>query len=283
MTDSESAANLLTAQVADLATEGRTLYELLKDTDTGYWTSQTEFKGWTTWDIMAHLHFSDHMALTSLSSDQDFKRLLKDIKRHSGLTTYTQQWLATQSNSTLSGPQLLTRWYNTFGQLCQALGQADPEQRFLWAGPGMKARMLATARQMETWAHAWAIYDLMQQPRTHNDSLQHIVNIGVRTYAWSFRNRKLEVPEPPPFVSLLAPSGATWQFNSSTHQADNSISGNAVEFCQVVTQVRNIADTNLVVRGSNAQAWMAIAQCFAGQPEDPPAPGSRVPRTMQLI
>lgn len=48
-----------------------------------------------------------------------------------------------------------------------------------------------------------------------------------------------------------------------------------MEFCQVVTQVRNIADTRLSVTGDIAQRWMAIAQCFAGPPENPPEAGTR--------
>ena len=55
----------------------------------------------------------------------------------------------------------------------------------------------------------------------------------------------------------------------------NRIEGQASEFCQVVTQVRNIADTSLRVTGDPATRWMAIAQCFAGPPVDPPAKGVR--------
>ena len=43
----------------------------------------------------------------------------------------------------------------------------------------------------------------------------------------------------------------------------------------MVTQVRNIKDTNLKVEGKVAEKWMSIAQCFAGPPEDPPIKGSR--------
>jgi hypothetical protein len=60
------------------------------------------------------------------------------------------------------------------------------------------------------------------------------------------------------------------------------VEGSASEFCQVVTQVRNVADTRLRVSGETARRWMAIAQCFAGGPETPPAPGTRFrkpPRT----
>jgi hypothetical protein len=56
---------------------------------------------------------------------------------------------------------------------------------------------------------------------------------------------------------------------------ENSVTGSASEFCQVVTQVRNVADTSLVVRGPVATEWMGMAQCFAGAAEPPPKPGTR--------
>jgi hypothetical protein len=53
------------------------------------------------------------------------------------------------------------------------------------------------------------------------------------------------------------------------------VEGAALDFCRVVTQGRNVADTALRVTGENATRWMAIAQCFAGAPSDPPEPGER--------
>jgi hypothetical protein len=51
--------------------------------------------------------------------------------------------------------------------------------------------------------------------------------------------------------------------------------GPRTEFCRVVTQVRSIGDTKLRIVGETARRWMSIAQCFAGPPADPPAPGTR--------
>ena len=76
-----------------------------------------------------------------------------------------------------------------------------------------------------------------------------------------------------PFVSLILPSKTSISYNEKSN--DNFIKGSAVEFCQVVTQVRNIDDTNLNVVGDVATSWMQYAQCFAGKPEDPPQKGSR--------
>ena len=271
MTDADRSASL-DLIVADLRTEGDELHALMATMDTGFWTQTSSFKDWTVWDVIAHLHLSDHMALTTLRSGDDFKALLRDMAAAESMRDYTQSWLSPDGQP-LTGPDLLERWRALFLALCDTLKNADPDQRFLWAGPGMKARMFATARQMETWAHGWEIYDLLGIQRKHTDRIKNIATIGYRTFGWTFQNRRLAVPEIGPYLNLTAPSGALWTFgdNNSPHRVE----GSAVEFCQVVTQVRHVDDTQLSVRGENAINWMAIAQCFAGPPETPPEPGSR--------
>ena len=86
-------------------------------------------------------------------------------------------------------------------------------------------------------------------------------------------NRKLEVPNPIPYVRLESPSGLIWEWNEPSEH--DYIQGAAVEFAHVVTQGRNIAEADLEVHGPSATAWMDIAQCFAGPPETPPATGLR--------
>ena len=97
--------------------------------------------------------------------------------------------------------------------------------------------------------------------------------IGVRTYGWTFANRGLQPPGAPPYVRLTGPRGDIWEWNPPSDA--NCVTGSALEFCQVVTQTRNVADTALRVSGEIAHEWMSIAQCFAGPPVEPPAPGSR--------
>ena len=261
----------------DLRGEGAELYRTLKDMDTGFWTEHSSFKAWTVWDVVAHLHVADHMALMSLKSPRDFHTFMQDMRKVGPMRDFATQWLNEGLEHGLPGPDLLERWWTCFEGMCDAFKNADPDQRYVWAGPDMKARMLATARLMETWAHGWEVYDLMRITRAHSDRIKNVAAIGVRTYGWTFANRKLEVPQPAPYVELTAPSGALWTWGDPT--IEHSITGSAVEFCQVVTQVRNIADTQLEVTGDNAHAWMNVAQCFAGPPENPPVPGSRVPHS----
>ena len=78
--------------------------------------------------------------------------------------------------------------------------------------------------------------------------------------------------------SCCVPSIVTCRSSIASNNAD-CVRGDAVDFCQTVTQVRNVADTRLEVTGPVANQWMSIAQCFAGGPVDPPKPGARGPRS----
>jgi uncharacterized protein (TIGR03084 family) len=172
------------------------------------------------------------------------------------------------------GPgELVTAWHAACHEMAQQLGASDPKRRLPWFGPDMGVRMFTTARYMETWAHGQDIYDLLRVPRSHSDRIKNVAVLGIKTFGWTFVNRGLEVPGPPPYVRLDAPSGALWEWNEPSETS--RVEGNALEFCQVVTQGRNVADTALQVVGDVATQWMAIAQCFAGGPADPPKPGER--------
>ena len=260
----------LAVQVSDLRAEGDELAGLLETLEAVDWDRTTTFKDWTIYDVVAHLHFSDHMGVTTMKSGAAFEALMADVGE-SGLpmVAYTRNWLGDATAG-----ELLNRWRELFADMCDRLAAMDPDERLTWAGPGMKPRMFTTARQMETWAHGWEIHDLLGRHRQHSDRIRNIATIGVRTFGWTFANRKLEAPADIPYVRLNAPSGAIWEWNDPA--AETSVRGDAVEFCQVVTQVRNIADTNLEVVGDSASRWMAVAQCFAGPPEQPPPAGSRV-------
>ncbi len=249
-------------QAQDLLEEGTELKILLESLAPEDWERPTPFKNWTINHVVQHLHGSDKMAVLSVKSREEFETSIKD-----------PEFVQSTFHPTQTGQTLLNDWWKLFEEMCQRLGECDPKRRLAWFGPDMGAMMFTTARQMETWAHGQDIYDLLKKPRSNTDRLKNIAVIGVRTYGWTFANRQMEAPGESPYVKLTAPSGNIWEFNEPSDS--NYIEGDAVEFCHVVTQGRNIQDVNLTVVGEPAEKWMAIAQCFAGAPEDPPAPGIR--------
>jgi uncharacterized protein (TIGR03084 family) len=173
----------------------------------------------------------------------------------------------------LAGRVLVSRWREYYTDMATRWVDADPRARLKWAGPDMSVLSSITARLMETWAHGQAVYDLLGIKRVDTDRIQNIAVLGVNTFKWTFLNRSWTVPDQVPGVELVAPSGECWSWNESNR--DDRVSGSATEFCQVVTQTRNIADTQLKVSGPIAECWMANAQCFAGPPETPPVAGTR--------
>ena len=260
-------------QVADFRAEAeelQTLLATLKDQD---WQRPTLFKGWTVNDVVQHLHASDLMAFASVAGAEPFARFRDDIQiaRERGMTRLEE---TRQRLGDLTAGRLLERWHQQMVALCDKLSALPADTRLKWAGPDMGVRMFATARQMETWAHGQAIYDLMRKPRQPTGRLRNIAELGVRTYGWTFFNRAIEQPGPAPFVGLRGPSGEVWEWNPPAGEC--TVTGSALDFCQVVTQVRNVADTALQVTGEPARLWMNIAQSFAGPPENPPLSGARL-------
>lgn len=263
-------------EAIDFRDESTALFDLLEPLTEQDFDTPTQFKQWTLNDILAHLHFFNLLADHSLRDKPEFERISAELQaarvENDDLVAVTDGLL-----EGLKGRALLAKWHAYFVAMGEAWSQADPKQRLTWFGPTMSVRSSISARLMETWAHGQAIYDLMGVERIDTDRIKSVAVMGVNTFGWSFMNRKLDVPADPPHVRLTAPSGQIWKWNADSDS--NRISGAAVDFCQVVTQVRNIADTRLVVVGDAAARWMSFAQCFAGPPRDPPAPGMRVLRS----
>ena len=258
-------------QALDFREESEAVFALLDGLDEQDWAKKTQFKAWTINDIIAHLHMGNYAADLSLQDTNAFPDLVKEFAAGSkqyGRLAFTHVWL-----NGLRDRALLQRWRDYYLEMTDRFAAADPKKRVQWFGPDMSVRSSITARLMETWAHSQAIYDLLGQTRTDTDRIKNVIVMGVNTFGWTFTNRNLAVPTDIPHLRLSAPSGELWEWNQPDQE--NHIEGSAVEFCQVVTQVRNIADTSLQVSGDTATSWMAMAQCFAGSPEEPPAPGSR--------
>jgi uncharacterized protein (TIGR03084 family) len=259
-------------EATDLLAEAEELHGFLATLDEADWSRPTTFKRWTPWDVVAHLHMFDAVSLLALAGGDVFAarraELVASMRRGETLFDTGRREFGAHSPAAL-----LARWIATCREMAAQLGASPPDRRLPWFGPDMGVRMFTTARLMETWAHGQEIYDLMRVARVPTDRLRHICLIGVKTFAWTFLNRKLEPPGPPPRVRLVAPSGAIWEWNEKSESG--LVEGSALDFCQTVAQVRNVADTALRVEGDVARRWMAIAQCFAGGPVDPPKPGER--------
>lgn len=272
MDDSSRAGHRCTQEVQDFLAVSDALFDLLEAAPDDAWSRPTQFKNWSIDDILGHLHLWNVGADLSLGDVEAFERHVnlfrQAVRGGESRPDYTRRWLGG-----VHGKALRDLWRDFYSVLASRFAEADPRARVPWVGPAMSVRSSISARLMETWAHAQAVYDLLGVDRQPTDAIRSIAHLGVNTRIWSFTNRGRVAPDAVPYVELRSPSGARWQWNDSS--APQSIKGSAFEFCQVVSQVRHVQDTALQVVGAGAQEWMAIAQCFAGEPVEPPAPGTR--------
>ena len=259
-------------QAYDFCDESNAIYELLSNIDDDQFNKSTLFKGWTFNNVIGHLHVWNYAADISLKDGEEWKEFSNNVlKAFGGGSTFSQFEETIIKDA--KGKELLNIWKDYYSDMTERFAIADPKKRVKWGGPEMSARSKITARHMETWAHGQEVFDALGKDREEKDIIKNIVHMGVIAYGWTFVNRKLAIPEPTPYLILNAPSGEVWQWNDK--ESSSKIEGTGVEFAQVVTQVRNFADTKLSITGEPAIEWMKYAQCFAGPPEDPPAKGTR--------
>lgn len=259
-------------QVEDFRAECEALFELLEGLKEEDFTQKTQFKEWTIDDIVGHLHYFNLASELALEGEEKFMESMASLFAaiSSGKSMVHVQWELLQD---LRGKALVEEWIQLSRKLADTFSEMEPKARLPWFGPSMSARSFITARQMETWSHSQAIYDLLGLDRVDTDRLRNIAHLAAATIPFSFQLRSQVPPVGSIYVRVEAPSGDIWEWNSP--ELPDRIEGSAVEFCQVAAQTRSFYDTALTVSGPAAEHWPAIAQCFAGAPVPPPAKGTR--------
>jgi uncharacterized protein (TIGR03084 family) len=224
------------------------------------WRADTPADGWDIAETIIHLGQADYAAWVAASSADDFAALKEALA--SGDSDLADA--SPNDVREMSGEELLTWFQHERTRMTEHFRSLGAKDRIPWFGPDMSALSFATARLMETWAHAQDVYDTLGVEVEPTDRLRHVCHIGVSTRGWSYVNRGQTPSEVPVRVELTSPSGEVWTWGPG--DASDTVRGKAYEFCMVATQRRNLADTSLVVSGDAAMEWMQIAQAFAGPP-----------------
>ncbi len=251
----------------DLAAEHAELDAVVAELDEGGWHRPTPAQGWAVRDQISHLAFFDGTATTAACDPERFRAGVGDALADLDALVAS----SVQAGRAMTHGELLGWWREARVGMLDAFRQLDPAARLPWYGPGMSAASFATARLMETWAHGQDVVDALGICRAPTDRLRHVAHIGVRALPNSFQARGLAVPAAPVRVELASPSGTAWTWGDAG--ARNVVRGSAVDFCLVVTQRRHLADTDLTMQGPAAEAWLPIAQAFAGPPGAGRRPG----------
>ena len=214
--------------IADLTTEGDQLRSIVVELDESAargWATPTPAEGWTVATQVAHLLWTDEVAVLAAGAlSEEGKKawdevVLLAIEDPTGFVDKGAVELAA-----LAPTDLLARWDAARAALVEALRAYPEGQKMPWFGPPMSPTSMATARFMETWAHALDVYDALGVRPEVTDRIRHVAHIGVRTRDFAFANNQLDAPAEEFRVELTAPSGsparrttsAAWSRSGST-------------------------------------------------------------------
>lgn len=258
--------------IADLRAEGAALDDLVSALTPEDWSRATPSEGWTIAHQISHLGWTDRTSVVALTDPERFTGPFMQE-----LMTYLERGVDPVDATAAEGAErdpadLLSQWRTDREALADAfLANADRSERVPWFGPPMSVASMITARLMETWAHGQDVADALGVRRTPSARLAQIAHLGVRTRDFAYAARGRPAPTSPFRVELVAPDGSTWAYGPE--DANDRVSGSAEDFCLLVTQRRHRDDLDLVAVGDDADAWLDIAQAFAGNPGNGRAPG----------
>jgi uncharacterized protein (TIGR03084 family) len=250
------------AVAAELEAEQDALDGLVGPLTARQWKQVTPAEGWDVADTIAHLATSEDLATTAVQDPDRFQETLTRALADPD----TADEIASGSGRYTTTDELLEWWRTSRRATIDAVRALPAGARIVWFGPPMSARSFLTARLMETWAHGEDLRETLDREPLATDRLRNVAHLGVITRNFAYVNRGLDLPEGEVRVELAGPGGDVWEWGPA--DAPDRVRGPAVDFCLVVTQRRNPADTALVAEGDLARDWIAIAQCFAGPPTD---------------
>ncbi|MET9427312.1 MULTISPECIES: TIGR03084 family metal-binding protein [unclassified Streptomyces] len=256
------------ALLDDLRDESEELDRLVAHLEPDRWATPTPAPRWTVAHQIAHLAWTDAAALLAVTDPEAFAAHVEEALK--APDTFVDEG----AEEGAAGPpyELLARWREGRERLQHALRAAPPGARFPWYGPPMSAGAMATARLMETWAHGQDVADALGAVREPTARLRHVAWIGVRARDYAYAVRGLTPPAEPFRVELTAPDGTElWTYGPK--DADQHVTGPALDFCLLVTQRAHRDDVAVRAEGAEADRWLDIAQAFAG----PAGPG-RAPK-----
>ncbi|MGW7487860.1 TIGR03084 family metal-binding protein [Streptomyces sp. NPDC054786] len=249
------------AVLADLRAESEGLDALVAGLSAERWAAPTPAEGWTVTHQIAHLAWTDRQALLSATDPEGFTRAVQEA--FAAPLTFVDE--AAEAGAKAPPAELLAGWRDGREELLRVLAARPTGEKLPWYGPPMSVASMATARLMETWAHGQDIADALGVVRLPTARLRHIARIGVRTRNFAYATHQLAPPDEEFRVELRAPDGTVWEYGPP--EAGQRVTGDALEFCLLVTQRAHRADLpSLRTEGADAERWLGIAQAFAGPP-----------------
>jgi uncharacterized protein (TIGR03084 family) len=251
-------SSVLEGVLADLTAEGDRIDALVAGLDEAGWRTPTPAEGWDIATTIVHLAWTDECSIAAGTDKEAWDAtVLKAIADPEGFVD--EEAFA---GARASGAEILARWRTSRPGVTEMLRNYPEGEKLPWYGPPMSPASMATARFMETWAHGLDVDEALGVPSEPTDRVRHVAHLGVRTRNFAFGVHGLVAPAEEFRIELTSSSGELWTWGPE--DAPQRVTGSAYDFCLLVTQRRHRADLDLYAEGAEADAWLDIAQAFAG-------------------
>ncbi len=247
--------------LADLEAEHGELEATLRSLTPDQWSAPTRCTGWDVADVVLHLAQTDEMAAASAAAGPAGTVPLWAEELVHAATVDEGAALMVARERGLRNEVLLERWVSGAAALVEELGGIDLSTRVTWVAGRLSARTLATTRLAETWIHGGDVAAAVGISRTPTDRLGPIARLAWRTLPYAFSSAGLDPPGPVAF-HLLSPTGARWDFEPD-RPPTTTLSGPAVELCEVAARRLDPAATSLVTDGPDGGDVLSLVRTYA--------------------
>ncbi len=217
--------------------------------------------GWSIADVVLHLAQSDEMAVASLTGQ--FGGTVADNTTGWGEGTSVDESVAAMVERERGAPvnEIVQRWSTGASGLVRALDAMDLSTRVPWVAGFLSARTLATTRLAETWIHTGDVADALGVRLVPTDRLRLIARLAWRTLPYAFDSAGRQMSGPVA-MRLVGPSGEPWEFLPDEPEV-TTISGTAVDLCQVAARRVDPGNTTLDAEGPDAHEVLALIRTYA--------------------
>lgn len=254
----------LDAVLADLEAEGAQLESWVAPLVAEKWATLTPAEGWTIAHQIAHLAWTDETSVKAATDEEAFALTVKSAMANpAGFVDEAADELAGMDPA-----GLLSFWQTSRAAVATALRRVPEGTKVPWYGPPMSPTSMATARLMETWAHAHDVAEALGIEAPRSDRAKHVAYLGVRTRDFAHHMRNETPPAEEFRVELTSPSGDLWEWGPE--DAEQRVTGDGWDFALLATRRLHPDDASVVAVGAEAEHWLTIVQAFAGMPGDDP-------------
>ncbi len=247
--------------VEDLSTQHEQLRGILDDLDEEQWGKPTRCEGWDVADVVVHLAQTDEMAIGSAQGRyaEVFSRLTEGLSAASSIDDGVAAMVARERDFPPS--ELRERWSEAAAELIRVLDGMDLSTRVMWVTGELSARTMATTRLSETWIHTGDIAGALDIELEPSRGIRQIARLAWRTLPYTFTSAGRTMTGPVAF-RLKSPAGEAWDFLPD-EPALTTISGPAVNLCDVASRRKDASATSLRGEGPDASDVLSLVRTYA--------------------